>query len=155
MEGPRRDVGLALRADRRRRGLSQRAYAATRGISRDRVAQAEVDAGSLRLADVLVLLEGTGYELVVLPVGSERPDVAWDETDLRATTRVGSRFPAHRRVRRSRGGPMWWIYHEQLGNRGYGPQPGWTAEGFEIPPGTVYGKKPRPYVEGEGPRWPY
>ncbi len=153
--GPRRDVGLALRADRRRRGLSQRGYAVARAIGRGTLARAEVDAGTLRLDDLLALLEGTGYELAVLPAGEERPDVAWDETDLRATTRSGSRFPPHRKVRESRAGPLWWYYHEYLGNRGFGPPPAWTAEGFVPPAGTRYGRRPRPYAEGEGPRWPH
>lgn len=38
---------------------------------------------------------------------------------------------------------------------GDGPQPEWTAEGFTPPEGTRYGREPRPYEEGEGPRWPY
>lgn len=153
--GPRRDVGLALRADRRRRGLSQRGYAAARALGRETLARAEVDAGALRLDALLTLLDGTGFELAVVPVEENRPDVTWDETDLRATTRSGSRFPAHRKVRESRAGPLWWYYHEYLGNRGLGPPPAWTAEGFIPPAGTRYGKKPRPYVEGEEPRWPY
>lgn len=119
------------------------------------LAKAEVDAGTLRLDAVLDLLDGTGYELTVLPVAEDRPDVAWDETDLLATTRSGSRFPAHRKVRESRGGPVWWFYHEYLGSRGFGPPPAWTAEGFIPPEGTRYGKEPRPYAEGEEPRWPY
>lgn len=154
-DGPRRDIGLALRAHRRARGESQRAYAAGRGIGRETIARAEVDAGSLRLADLLRLLDETGFELVVLPVGLERPEVCWDATDLRATTRSGHRFPAHRAVRPSRSGPAWWVYHELVGRRSDGPPPRWTAEGFIPPPGTRYGRPPRPYAEGEGPRWPY
>ncbi len=151
---PRREVGLALRADRRRRGESQRAYATARALSRHVLARAEVDAGSLRLDAVQALLDGTGFELVLLPVGTPRPVVDWDPTDLRARTRTGARFPAHRQVRECGGGPMWWWYHEVLGARGFGPQPRWTAEGFVPLEGTRYGKEPRPYAEGEPPRWP-
>lgn len=151
----RRDVGLALRADRRRRGQSQRAYAADRGISRAALAAAEVDAGGLRLEPLLVLLEGTGYELVVVRSGQARTEQDWDLTDLLARTRSGSRFPPHRSVREAGQGPLWWWYHEMLGRRGSGERPTWTAEGFAPPPGTRYGKEPRPREEGEAPRWPY
>lgn len=113
-----------------------------------------MDAGSLSLGSLVELLEGTGFELAVLPAGT-RCHVEWDTTDIEARTRSGSRFPANRKVRESRRGPLWWHYHEMLGNRGFGPQPRWTAEGFVPPEGTRYGKKPRPYEEGEGPRWPY
>jgi hypothetical protein len=154
-QGPRRDVGLALRADRRRRGLSQRAYATSRSLSRQVLARAEVDAGDLRLSLLLDLLDGTGFELAVLPTDPTRPAVDWERTDLLAATRSGSRFPAHRAVRQSPRGPIWWVYHEMLGSRGFGPQPQWTAEGFIPPQGTRYGKMPRPYEDGEGPRWPY
>lgn len=173
--GPRRDIGLALRADRRRRGKSQRAYAEERSISRKVLATVEVDAGAASLACLVALLEGTGFELTVSRVESPehdsaqldsaqlentrlesaQPEPEWDPTDLDAFTRSGSRFPAHRPVRRSAGGPLWWWYHEMLGSRGDGPQPGWTAEGFTPPPGTRYGKKPRSREEGEGSRWPY
>lgn len=153
-EGARRDVGLALRAHRRQRAQSQRAYARDRGLSRDVLARAEVDAGSLSLAALLSLLQGTGFELAVVPAGA-RPDVEWDRTDLEARTRSGSRFPANRQVRQSPRGPLWWLYHEMLGSREFRPPPVWTAEGFVPPEGTRYGKKPRPYEAGEGPRWPY
>lgn len=153
--GPRRDVGLALRADRRRRGQSQRAYAQERSISRKVLATAEVDAGCVSLASLIELLDGTGFELTVAPVGAATRESDWDTTDLHASTRSGSRFPPHREVRESPGGPLWWWYHEMLGRRGDGTKPGWTAEGFTPPPGTRYGKEPRPREEGEGPSWPY
>lgn len=138
----REQVGLALRADRRRRGESQRAYAASRGLSRSLLSRAEVDASGLRLKVIVGLLEGTGCELVIRPIGDGSPDPWWDHTDVEARTRFGARFPAHREVRRTRG-PYWWAYHEELGNRLYRPAPKWTAEHFETPPGTRYGKPPR------------
>lgn len=153
-EGVRREVGLALRADRRQRAQSQRAYARSRGLSRDVLARAEVDSGSLRIATVQSLLEGTGFILAVVPAGAG-PGVEWERTDLEARTRSGSRFPANRAVRESRSGPLWWHYHEMLGAREPGPQPRWTAEGFIPPEGTRYGKKPQPYTDGEALRWPY
>lgn len=154
-QGVRLEVGLALRADRRRRRQSQRAYAADRGLRREALARAEVDAGGLRLEALLALLEGTGFELAVVPAHADLPQVEWDRTDLEATTRSGSRFPPHRKVRESTGGPKWWWYHEVIGNRGFGKQPEWTAEGFIPPKGTRYGKKPQPYAEGEEQRWPF
>lgn len=152
--GVAREVGLALRAHRRERGQSQRAYAAARRLSREMLARVEVDAGAASLETVRALLEGTGYEVAVVPVGVDRPRPQWDDTDLRARTRSGSRFPAHRTVRGT-DGPLWWWYHEYLGSRPYRKPPDWTAEGFTPPEGTRYGKKPRPREEGEGPRWPY
>lgn len=152
--GVAREVGLALRAHRRERGESQRAYAAARQLSRELLARVEVDAGAASLSTVGALLDGTGFELAIVPVGVDRPRPEWDETDLRAKTRSGSRFPAHREVRGT-DGPLWWWYHEYLGSRRYGEAPRWTAEGFTAPEGTRYGKKPRPWDEGEGRRWPY
>lgn len=152
--GVTREVGLALRAHRRERGESQRAYAAARQLSRELLARVEVDAGATSLSTVGAMLEGTGYELAIVPVGVERPKPEWPDTDLQARTRSGSRFPAHREVRGT-DGPLWWWYHEYLGSRRYGEAPRWTAEGFTPPEGTRYGKKPRPWGEGEGPRWPY
>ncbi|WP_256841538.1 hypothetical protein [Ornithinimicrobium cryptoxanthini] len=150
----REQVGLALRADRRRRHESQRAYAATRSLSRDMLARAEVDAGGFRLNTAVALLEGTGFELAVLPVASGGPGAWWDPTDVAARTRGGGRFPAHREVRESLGGPMWFQYHELMGKRGSGVPPRWSAEGFVPPPGTRYGK-PSSLDEDGRPRWPF
>lgn len=147
-------VGLALRADRRHRGQSQRTYAAERGLSRDRLARIEVDASGFRLDAIVAFLEGTGFELAILPVSAGGPDPWWDLTDVLARTRVGGRFPAHREVKRTRWGPAWYDYHERLGNRGLGPQPKWSAEGFTPPPGTRYGKVPTLGDDGR-PRWPF
>lgn len=150
----REQVGLALRADRRQRGQSQRAYAATRNLSRDMLARAEVDAGGFRLSTVAALLEGAGFELAILPVASGGPGTWWDPTDVAARTRAGGRFPAHREVRESPGGPLWFQYHELLGSRGSGVQPRWSAEGFVPPPGTRYGKQSSLDEDGR-PRWPF
>lgn len=150
--GVLREVGLALRAHRRERGESQRAYAKARRLSRELIARVEVNAGMTSLSGIVSMLDGTGYELAVVPVGVDRPRPAWDDTDLQARTRAGSRFPPHREVR-STDGPLWWWYHEYLGSRGFGPVPGWTAEGFTPPEGTRYGREPRPTEDGK-PRWP-
>ncbi|HET7276794.1 MAG TPA: hypothetical protein VFJ22_01830 [Dermatophilaceae bacterium] len=56
-------IGLALRDDRRRRSLSQRAYAAARGWPRSRVVRLESCPGEVRLCDIVEALEDTGYGL--------------------------------------------------------------------------------------------
>lgn len=147
-------VGLALRADRRRRDQSQRAYAAARGLSRPALARAEVDASHLTLAAAVRLLVDTGFELAVIPVTDQQPEAWWDPTDVLARTRDGRRFPANRAVSPSPWGPAWWVYHELVGNRGDGPRPHWSAEGFEPLPGTRYGKKPTLGEDGRA-RWPF
>ncbi|MDO5739432.1 MAG: hypothetical protein Q4P07_04715 [Ornithinimicrobium sp.] len=147
-------VGLALRAHRRALGASQRRYAELRGLGKSFVAKAEVDAAGISLGTVEALLEGSGFRLAVVDTsGAEITE--WESTDLVARDRAGRRFPATRAVRRSRGGPMWWTYHEFLGSRPCGPAPEWTAEGFAIPSGVRYGKVPLPYAPGEEKRWPH
>ena len=146
-------VGLALRAFRRAEGLSQRALADSWGVHQTLVARAERHAGELSLDLTLELLRRAGVSLAV--VGPDGMPVAgWEETDLVATDRSGRRFPAHRVVRPSANGPTWWWFHDYFGRRSSGPRPRWTAEGFDIPPGTRYGRTPRPFAPGEEPRWP-
>ncbi len=57
------EVGLALRAERRRLGLSQRAYAAYRGWTASTVARAETTAAEMKLGDVQAALDGTSFML--------------------------------------------------------------------------------------------
>src|SRR3954469_23875995 len=59
------EVGLALRAHRRALGLSQRSYAASRGLSRTMLARLEAGAGRMSLDTVVAALEGTGFVLKV------------------------------------------------------------------------------------------
>ena len=59
------EVGLALRAHRRRLGLSQRAYALRRGLSRAMLARLEVGAGRMTVDTVSDALAGTGFGLFV------------------------------------------------------------------------------------------
>jgi hypothetical protein len=82
-----REVGLVLRAHRRELGKSQRAYAATRRVSRGMLARAEVDASSLTLGAAASLPEGSAFTLAVVPADAERPPVDWEPTDLVARTR--------------------------------------------------------------------
>lgn len=56
-------VALAVRDDRRRRSLSQRAYAAARGWPRSRMVRLESVPGEVRLCDIVEALDGTGYGL--------------------------------------------------------------------------------------------
>ncbi|GAA4407245.1 hypothetical protein GCM10023168_23080 [Fodinibacter luteus] len=57
------EVGLAVRADRRRLGMSQRAYAAHRGLTLSAVIRLESAAGGMKLADVVAALDGTAFVL--------------------------------------------------------------------------------------------
>ena len=151
--GAAEQVELALRAFRRAQGWSQRALADSWGVHQTLIARAERHAGELSLDLALGLLHRAGVSLAV--VGKDgMPVVDWEETDLVATDRSGRRFPAHRVVRPSATGPTWWWFHDYFGGRSSGPRPRWTAEGFDIPPGTRYGRTPRPSAPGEEPRWP-
>lgn len=140
-------VGLALRADRRLRELSQRDYARAREITRTTLARAEVDASALRMETVVRLLEDTGYELTVRPVTGSQPEQWWDRTDVEARTRDGRRFPANRKVSESLG-PNWWFHHEVLGGGKCGPAPRWSAEGF-TPPEVVRYIRSQPLADDE------
>jgi hypothetical protein len=136
------EVGLALRADRRRLKLSQRAYADVRGMSRAMLARLEAGAGRLSLDTITSALLGTGFRLsltfddeppttpgaalLAVPArGCTEPDSgwppttaaiapdAWQPTDLVARVRGGSRrFPAHRRVYAVTNPPLWWWVQE-------------------------------------------
>jgi len=146
------EVGLALRAHRRRLGLSQRGYASLRGLSRAMLARLEAGAGRLSLDTVVGALEGTGFALVLAQVDDDPapdseaaavalaevvqrlsgavlrpvPPEAWVPTDLVARVRGGSRrFPAHRAVLAVTNPPMWWWMHEFFA--GPSEEPKWYA----------------------------
>jgi transcriptional regulator with XRE-family HTH domain len=150
-------VGLALRAFRRSKGWSQRAFAREVGVPASTVARVERSASGASLTLVLCLLEATGHTLGVVDA-TGAPASGWAETDLVARDRAGRRFPAHREVRPVRPGsirPLWWTLHEYLGTGECRPQPSWTAEGFPVPDGTRFGREPRPWRPGDAPRWPH
>ncbi|QDB80518.1 helix-turn-helix transcriptional regulator [Georgenia wutianyii] len=150
-------VGLVLRATRRELGMSQRAFAEAAGVPKSTLARVERSALGCSLELVLDLLGRTGHSLGVVGADGELV-TRWTPTDLRARDRSDRRFPAHREVRevpRMANAPLWWVLHEFLGTGRCGPQPRWTAEGFAIPPGTRFGREPRPREPGEGLRWPY
>lgn len=154
------EVGLALREDRRRRGLSQRAYAKVRGLSHAMLARLEMGDDRTSLATVVSALSGTGFTLVVArdpaPGGPDEPapsmpvaagtattrsldsvtarvdPTEWEATDLLATVRGGwRRFPAHRRVYFGLNPPTWWYMHEFF--EGRGPAPEWYAPVLPLP----------------------
>lgn len=148
-------VGLALRAYRRKRVLSQRALAEMVGVPQSTVARVERSALTCPFHTVLELLAASGHSLAVVGVDG-LPVTDWDATDLEARDRSGRRFPAHHEVRPVlRGGmpPRWWTYHEEMGTGVCGPQPGWTAEGSFFPRTQSLNGEPRTRAPGEEPRW--
>lgn len=150
-------VGLVLRAYRRERGLSQRAFAEEVRVTQPTVARLERSAEMCSLGTISRLLAATGHTLGVVDADGALV-TRWSATDLQARDRAGRRFPAHRDVRQVPPGglsPLWWTLHEFLGTGACGPQPTWTAEGFRHPDGTRFGRRPRPCLPGEGPRFPF
>lgn len=65
------EVGLAIRADRHRLHLSQRAYAVRRRMSSAMVARLETRSGELKLDDVIRALDGTAFVLCLCHRGGE------------------------------------------------------------------------------------
>ncbi|MGL5849558.1 MAG: hypothetical protein ACRCZD_02140 [Phycicoccus sp.] len=59
------EIGLAMRADRCRLGLSRRAYARRRGWSLSRVIRMETTAADVELCDVIDSLAGTPFVLTL------------------------------------------------------------------------------------------
>lgn len=57
------EVGLAFRAERQRLGMSQRAYAAHRGLSLGTIIRLECAADTMKLGDVNAALAGTMFQL--------------------------------------------------------------------------------------------
>ncbi len=126
------EVGLAVRADRRRLGLSQRSYATRRGWPLSRVIRLESGAAAVKLGEVVTALEGTDYVLALcrratdpgdgpeddpgegaaaLPVPV--PPNAWRRSELIARVRGNSRrFPAHHDAEQVDMPPTWWWYAE-------------------------------------------
>ncbi|HRW19794.1 MAG TPA: hypothetical protein P5181_13210 [Dermatophilaceae bacterium] len=160
------EIGLALRDHRRRLGLSQRAYAATRGLSTNHLARLEADADSCRLQDVLHALAGTGFQLYLGAAALPPPDspdpggtvsegrpppvprTYWARTELLARVRGGGRrFPGHRVTRQVLTPPPWWWYAESTRSGVVGPT--WYAPVHDLPivpadahPGAFSGAAP-------------
>lgn len=130
------EVGLALRAHRRTLALPQRGYATLRGWSKTHVARLESDAGSVRLADVVTALAGTGYAVGLYRVTTPADENvsarvlpgSWPRTELVARVRDGSRrFPGHRETRQVTVPPPWWFCSEST--RSDTEEPQWYARG--------------------------
>lgn len=146
-------VGLVVRAYRRRRRLSQRAFARELGMPQSTLARLERSADRSSLRTVLAVLAATDHTLGIVDADGE-PVAVFDSTDLEALDRGDRRFPAHRDVVALPPGsmrPMWFMLKEYFSG---GTEPGWTAEGFPVPEGTRLGRTPRPREPGEGPRFP-
>lgn len=130
------EIGLALRADRRRLHLSQRAYAVRRGLTNVMVARLEAHAGDLKLGDVVHALDGTAFELRLCHRAPEGEEPAghgtvvapgyWPRTELLARTRDGSRrFPAHHPTGQVSRPPLWWWNREATW--AFAKEPNWYA----------------------------
>ena len=102
-------IALVSRAVRAQRGESQRATAARRGWSVARTARSETDAGSLRLADVLTILDESPFDLAVVRDGEVVPAESWSCAELLARDEGGRRLPAHHTISRvDRVAATWW-----------------------------------------------
>lgn len=133
------EVGLAVRADRRRLTMSQRDYARHRGWPVSRVVRLEAGAGGMKLDEVVHALDGTEHVLVVcrrpdpddpasgagaLPVPVRPAD--WPRPELIARVRgEGRRFPAHHDTHQVDYPPTWWWYAEST--RAGAVAPHWYA----------------------------
>ena len=136
-------MGLAVRADRRRLRMSQRAYAAHRGWTLSRVVRLESAAGGMKLSEVVRALEGTEHVLAVCrrpdPTGAPTDPATggaalpvpvapseWPRADLIARVRgQGRRFPAHHDTEQVDYPPTWWWYAEAT--RAGSVAPNWYA----------------------------
>ncbi len=139
------EVGLAVRADRRRLRLSRRAYATRRRWPLSRVVRLEAGAGGMTLAEVVSALDGTEYVLAVCrrPDGGPPPDDAsdgaaalpvpvalpeWGRSELIARVRgEGRPFPAQHDTEQTAHPPIWWWYAEatragSVARPGYAPR---------------------------------
>lgn len=123
-------IAMAIRADRRERGMDQRTYAEVIGMSKSQLARLERDPGGIRLRQILGELTGTRHRLGVFEqvdndeevaapavvTSAPTPKVAndWPITELMARTSAGARFPAHKVIRRvGWRGPAWFARNYQ------------------------------------------
>ena len=137
------EVGLAIRADRRRLGLSQRAYATRRRLTAAMVARLETRAAELKLRDVIRGLEGTDFVLCLCRrvdggevaattmapptwTATPVPPSFWPRAELLARVRSGTRrFPAHHPAWQVDRPPLWWWNTEAT--YAYAVRPNWYA----------------------------
>jgi transcriptional regulator with XRE-family HTH domain len=90
-------VALAIRAGRRDRGLSQRAFAAIAGLSQSTVARLETSKASVQLDDLRLALAMVGLRLSIVREDgtSWMVDSALDLDVVGIVDRGGRQFPAH------------------------------------------------------------
>ncbi len=102
-------IGLAQRRRRNSLGVGQREYAQSRGWSKSQQARLESAPETLKLADVLVALDGTGFHLELHHDGDGRAvaPVDWAASELVARFSDGRRFPAAVNPVRSRSTRTW------------------------------------------------
>jgi transcriptional regulator with XRE-family HTH domain len=119
-------VALAVRAGRRRRGMSQRAFAVAAGLSQSRVARLETGKGSVQVADLRMALAMVGLRLELVDADGERwtLESALDFDAAGIVDRGGRRFPAHLPHETDSWIPYWRQFRdERAGYRHRGP---WT-----------------------------
>jgi transcriptional regulator with XRE-family HTH domain len=118
-------VALAIRAGRRRRGMSQRTFGEAAGLSQSRVARLETGKVS-QLADVRLALAMVGLRLALVDETGRQwtVDMALDLDAMGIVDRAGRRFPAHLPEDTDVWIPYWRQFRdERAGYRDRGP---WT-----------------------------
>lgn len=160
------EVGLALRAHRRRLRLSQRDYAAARGYSRATLGRLESAAGRHRLDDVVAALDGTGFALYVgrapTPPSSGQGALPSHTTALpdgapRAVPLTGSpavvtpdSWPRTELLARVRGGRRRFPGHLEATQVDWPPPWWWVQEFFDGSGDPPHWYSPRPWEDIDG-----
>jgi transcriptional regulator with XRE-family HTH domain len=116
-------VGQALRVARRRRGLSQRAFAAELGVGKSYLARLEVGEGMAGISRVQRVLFDSGFTLAVVDREPERG--LDEELNEHIADAGGRRFPAHVEVEPIEIPPLHW-YPKHGGWLSAAPRPFWT-----------------------------
>ena len=116
-------IGLALRHRRSALRVGQREYAQSHGWSKSHQARLESAPETLKLADVLAALAGTGYHLELHhDDGRAVAPVDWAASELVARFSDGRRFPAAVNPVRSRSTRTWFYTRHPHDV----PPPSWT-----------------------------
>jgi transcriptional regulator with XRE-family HTH domain len=119
-------VALAVRAGRRARDMSQRAFAVAAGLSQSRVARLETGKGSVQVADLRMALAMVGLHLAIVD-GDGEPwtlESALDFDTAGIVDRGGRRFPAHLPHETDRWIPYWRQFRDE--RAGYAYRGPWT-----------------------------
>ncbi|MBM6404820.1 hypothetical protein JQN72_11255 [Phycicoccus sp. CSK15P-2] len=161
------EVGLALRAHRRRLRLSQRAYARLRGYSRATLGRLESSAGGHRLDDLVHALQGTGFALYLgrEPSDPQADGAALSEKQqvnvpvavLRAEPLLGGppavapeEWPRTELIARVRGGSRRFPGHLETTQVTNPPDWWWMHEFFDGPSEAPCWYSPRPWTRPDG-----